>query len=119
MKILTFLALVIVTALLQMSCTWHNAEDLFAKDDGCDTTAVSYNNHIAPIMASSCNSCHSAGAFKTSDYAGLKATIESGRLEGSVYHLPGYKPMPSGQPQLDSCSLKRITAWINQGYLNN
>lgn len=121
-KSLFFFGLV-VSAIVWYSCSYENEEKLFGKDNDCDTVNVSYAVHIAPAMAMSCNSCHSSifpqGGVNTSDYSGLSVVAADGRLKGSVNHEPGYSPMPPGQPKLDSCLLKRITAWINQGYPEN
>lgn len=117
------LSIFAVLMLLAVSCTWQKEEDLVMVKDPCDTAQVSYSTHIAPIMAASCNACHSAGfpmgGVNTSDFSGLSVVAASGSLKGSVNHVPGYKPMPQGQPKLDSCSLKRLNAWVNQGYPNN
>ncbi len=123
MKHEPFVILLLFVFFALMACTKDNEEDLTDNTDPCDTTQVSYANHIAPVMTASCNSCHSApsplGGVNTSDYPGLGVVAGNGELKGSVNHLPGFAAMPQGQPQLDSCSLKRINAWINQGFPDN
>ncbi len=110
--------------LWSVSCTYHSEEIYFGDtNNDCDTSQVSYSAHIAPIMVLSCNSCHGStfpqGGVVTSDHAGLSVVAASGALVGAVYHQAGYSPMPPAQPMLDSCSLKRIAAWVNQGYPDN
>jgi cytochrome c553 len=123
MRIFVLSVSVILIMAFGTSCTWQKEEDLVSNADPCDTTSVSYSAHIAPLMTASCNSCHNAGfpsgGVNTSDFAGLSAVAASGALTGSVNHEPGFKAMPQGQPKLDSCSLKRINAWVNQGFPNN
>jgi mono/diheme cytochrome c family protein len=115
--------LVLAATLLFFYCTSDNIEDFTGNINDCDTLQVSYANHIAPVMAASCNACHSAaaplGGVNTSDFSGLSLVAANGKLKGAVNHQPGFSPMPQGQPKLDSCTLKRINAWINQGFPNN
>ncbi len=121
LKALTIL--LITTTLIISSCTFDNEEVFFGNNLGCDTLDMSYTTHIVPIMETACNSCHlpsfPQGSVNTADYDGLSAVAASGSLVGSVWHMPGYSPMPFAQPQLDSCSMKRIAAWVNQGYPDN
>lgn len=123
MRVLLPLASIVVIALIWSSCSYDNVESLVGKTEECDTIDVSYAALIAPVMAANCNSCHSAasplGGVKTSDHSGLSVVAANGKLAGTVNHLPGYPSMPQSQPQLDSCSLRRINAWINQGYPDN
>ncbi|MFO7722477.1 MAG: hypothetical protein R6V49_04555, partial [Bacteroidales bacterium] len=123
MKLLSFATFFLLMVIAVLGCTRDNEEDLSGNLDDCDTLQVSYANHIAPLMTASCNSCHSAaaplGGVNTSGYAGLSVVAGNGKLKGAVNHLPGFSAMPQGQPQLDSCALKRINAWINQGYPDN
>ena len=104
-------------------CTADNEEEFFTVQNPCDTTVVSYSTHIAPIMANSCNSCHSSafpsGGVVTATHAGLSVVAASGKLRGAVFHQQGFTPMPPGSSMLDSCSLNRISAWINQGIKDN
>jgi hypothetical protein len=109
--------------MMMASCTYDSEELFFGTPGDCDTTAVSYSEHISPVMAVSCNACHNSsspsGGVITSGYVGLSAAASSGRLVGAVWHFSGYSPMPLAQPQLDSCSMKRIMAWVNQGHPDN
>jgi mono/diheme cytochrome c family protein len=121
-KLTLFFATILIMA-FAASCTWQKEEDLVSNIDPCDTALVSYATHIAPIMAASCNACHSSGSplggVNTSNYTGLSVVAAAGSLIGAVNHASGYKAMPQGQPKLDSCSLKRINAWVNKGFPNN
>jgi mono/diheme cytochrome c family protein len=105
------------------SCTKDNEYDLSQNSNNtCDTTAVSYANTVANIMANNCNSCHSgsnpSGGVVTSTYVGL-GNIYDAVLLGVINHSSGFSPMPSNAPKLSDCDINKIQAWINQGRLNN
>jgi hypothetical protein len=123
-KLFSIATALLFTMIWLGSCTYHSEEIYFGEGkNDCDTSSVSYSGHIAPIMVLSCNSCHGLsfpqGGVVTADYAGLSVVAASGALVGAVYHQSGYVSMPPSQPQLDSCSLKRIAAWVNQGFQDN
>ena len=107
--------------------------------NGCDTTNMSYSKNIAPIISVNCTSCHSAsaaavgagGGIGLDSYATLKADIDSAWLLPAVnwqlnllpssYSATGLpaENMPQGLPQLGSCNLNKINAWVHQGAKNN
>lgn len=80
-----------------------------------DTVKVSYNQHIAKILQTSCISCHSTG--NTSGYVNLDSYENAkpyginGNLYGCVQHLDGNVAMPVGAPKLDSAKLLLIKRW--------
>ncbi len=98
-----------------------DSEDEVAPD--CDLENVTYSETIAPIMAASCNGCHSEasplGGVITENYEGLRVIALSGQLVGSVNPDEGFKPMPQGQPQLAECPREQIAAWVNDGAADN
>lgn len=110
-------------------CYYDNEEYLYPsvnQNYQCDTTNVSLTLAIMPILESKCLVCHgftsAAGlgaGINLETYSELKIFVNNGKLEGSVSHLPGYAEMPKGSSKLDNCSLAQISAWINQGALNN
>lgn len=110
---LLFTGVVIIT---HPGCYYDHEEYLYGS---CDTTAVSYSTHIASIMSSNCNSCHStsngSGGVITSTYAGMKTAATSGQLWGAVNHASGFAAMPPAGIKLGDCELNRIKAWIDQG----
>ncbi len=85
----------------------------------CDTTTVTYSGFVQPLMDTYCKGCHSGpspqGGLSLSTYAEVKASAQSGRLYGSIAHLPGYSPMPKGGAALPSCSVNKVRRWINLG----
>ncbi|WP_157886897.1 hypothetical protein [Hymenobacter sp. PAMC 26628] len=42
-----------------------------------------------------------------------------GRLLGTTSHAPGFPPMPQGAPQLATCDLAQLRAWVAAGAPNN
>jgi len=106
------------------SCSKESADKLAAATT-CDTTDVSYSKQVLPILQDNCYSCHGqgntagSGGIDLSTYTALKVYAQNGFLVGNVSHAPGYNPMPYGLPELPSCEINTITAWVNQGILNN
>lgn len=88
----------------------------------CDSTQYTYAATIAPLLANYCVGCHSpsslGGNIDLSTYTGVKATVTSNRLEGSVQHEPGFSAMPKGN-KLSDCQITQISKWIVSGAPNN
>lgn len=88
----------------------------------CDTSNVTYNITVRAILNQHCTGCHnvsviSGGAILT-NYNDVKTQVDNGRLWAVITHQAGYSPMPpSGM--LDSCSIRQIDNWINQGAPDN
>lgn len=89
----------------------------------CDTAAVSYSKHIAPILEKNCLVCHAAsiqtGGINLSGYENVKSRAQTGALVGVTSWLPGFPTMPQGGAQLGDCDVAQIRAWVNQGMKNN
>lgn len=103
-------------------CYFDNEEDLYpSSPGGCNTTAVSYNNDIVPIMNSRCVSCHSGG-FPSGGLALNTHALVSGNINNIIdrikRNLDDALLMPQGA-KLDPCSIEKIEAWARQGALNN
>lgn len=92
-------------------------------DEDCDTTNVSYSNHIWPLVENNCFGCHSGGTpgggIYLIDYASIVAVSESGQLFGAVNHEPGYSPMPKNANKLLDCKIDQIRIWIEDGTPDN
>ncbi len=124
------LALLPLVALMILAGCYNDKEDqLYPEPTGggntCDTAAMSYATHIKPITDQYCAtaSCHNssviAGGYDMSSYAGLKLAVTNNRLVGVINHATGFSPMPQGMSKLSDCNINKITAWVNQGALNN
>lgn len=122
-KTLTMIGIISLLIILNSSCYKDNEYDLYPFSTTCDSTNTTYGKTIAPIMASNCNSCHSApspqGGVVTENYAGLSVVAANGLLWGCVNHESGYPAMPQGGSKLSACDLAKIKNWINSGYPNN
>ncbi len=114
------IACLFVTVVMTPACS-SDSEDELLPD--CDLENVTYSEVIAPIMAASCNACHTgAGAplrIRTDNYADLSEIALSSRLMGAINHDEGFSPMPQGQPQLDKCTRDQIAAWATVGAPSN
>lgn len=117
-------ALVLVFGVFLSSCYYDSNEELYPRSsNGCDTAAISYSKHVAPVMVANCVSCHNAGlkqgGVQLDNYAGVKATVDNARLLGSIRWQSGFVAMPQGGSQLSQCNITKIQAWINANMPNN
>jgi hypothetical protein len=88
----------------------------------CDTTSVTYNKTIAPILANNCVGCHNTslqnGGYDFTNYTGVKKAVTLGRLVGSINYQPGFSGMPQGY-RLSECQSATIAKWVRAGAINN
>ncbi|MDI9341080.1 MAG: hypothetical protein QM534_10975 [Sediminibacterium sp.] len=85
--------------------------------NSCDT--ITYAKHIAPIMSSSCNSCHSSGnpLGDMTTYSGVKLKVDDGSFKQKVLvdkTMPKSPVSPLSQKQLEM-----IQCWLDKGAPNN
>jgi hypothetical protein len=92
----------------------------------CDTTNVQYSTYIQPTIATYCLGCHSyknAGLFCDSldftNYPTVAKVAQSGLLVDVIRHRYPLPAMPYYGPQLDSCTISKIAAWVNRGAPND
>lgn len=96
-------------------------------EDDCDTSNVGYQQLVLPILRNQCLDCHRTntadnlgGGNVLEGYANLKKYVDNGKLYQAIAHLPGATPMPYGQPNpIDTCSVRQIKKWIDNGAPNN
>ena len=116
------LILVTLLGLLFSGCYYDVEEELYPTNGVCDTTNVTYSSTIAPILNSSCNSCHSgsapSGNIDLSNYSNVKLQADNGALYGSMSHDPNWSQMPQGGNKLDDCTLQKVKVWIDKGVPN-
>ncbi len=85
----------------------------------CGEGTVSFSGKVLPIITAQCGACHDqTSSFKIYDYTTTKNYAQSGQLVGCISGNPNYQAMPISGP-LDSCSIKIIQNWVNQGMLDN
>jgi|SRR5688500_14222365 len=105
-----------------ISCTYHNEEELYPAET-CDTTNVTYNATILPIVTQNCYECHSGSSpvsgILLEGHSNLKAMIDAERLLGAIKHQTGFSPMPKDRPSLADCDILKIEKWVLDGALNN
>jgi hypothetical protein len=113
------------------SCTWKKEfVNVMVKED-CDTTLVSYQNTIRPILENNCYSCHSTsttqmnGGLDIENFSSFKNYLSrnGNGMYGSQFiniinQKPGYLPMPPAYI-LTNCEISKIKSWINKGGLDN
>jgi hypothetical protein len=91
----------------------------------CDTANISFATTIKPVLEQYCglSGCHDAATpsagYNLTGHAGLKLAHTNGRLLGAINHQSGFSQMPKGMAKLSECNLNKITAWVNQGTLDN
>jgi hypothetical protein len=103
------------------SCINKNEVELYP----CDTTNMSYQKNIVPIIRNNCYKCHDSGNAHVfaenkylDSYDSLKFHINTGLIY-NIEHFPGVLAMPKGAAKLPDCEIAKIKAWANQGALNN
>ncbi len=86
--------------------------------EGCDTTDVRYNTHIAPLMAARCNTCHGGsepdGNLDLGTLAAVTGAIAYQNLMGAVKGQAGVEAMPP-TTGLDACGVHMLEIWIQNG----
>ncbi|MCX6267215.1 MAG: hypothetical protein NTW16_07640 [Bacteroidetes bacterium] len=106
-------------------CYYDKESELYPNAACGDTTVVTYDLSIKPIMVANCNVCHSAanpsGNVITSTYEGCSVVAKSGLLWYSVnWEGPRNTQMPQGATDtLSICDRTKIRKWIDAGSPNN
>ena len=109
---------------IQLIQTWiaQGAQNLNC-DGGCDTSNVTFNAIIKPLMQNKCQGCHQGtspgGGLNFSTYLGIQAAAINGSLLGSIDHAPGWIAMPKNSNKLPDCDIAKIRIWVNAGAPNN
>ncbi len=101
----------------------QGALNLSCQEATCDTTNITYDQFVKPLLDTHCTGCHSGqspgGGILIRNYNDVKALADAGQLYGVIAHQPGYAPMPKGENQLPDCDIASIRTWINDGALEN
>jgi hypothetical protein len=86
----------------------------------CDTTSVTYNLTIKPIIDNNCLGCHGSGSnFNFDGYTSLSGYLanNSQKLQDNINYVSNQHMPPSNK--LNDCYLNQIRIWIQAGYPNN
>ncbi len=90
--------------------------------DDCDTSDVSFKNHIQPMVDLYCVSCHGVnnpiGNVSLTNHGQVMIALRDGEMWPRINHEPNYNPMPPSGIKLDSCKIAKIKAWMNSDYPN-
>ena len=115
---------ILLGAVLFTSC-YYDVEEVLYPPSTCQTTNMSLQTHIAPILEQNCYVCHSTtagvnnGNVVLEGYNNLIVYVNNGKLLGSMKHAAGFKPMPQNAPKLGSCEIAKTEQWILDGALDN
>jgi mono/diheme cytochrome c family protein len=115
-----FIYSVLFILLLLSGCYYDSEEVVYypALPGECDTTNVTYNATIAPIMADYCTNCHGAdakssgGGIDLRTYNAVSANVD--KIYSSMNHTSP-KPMPKGGSKLNNCIINEVKAWKDNG----
>ena len=88
----------------------------------CNFTTVSFSADIAPIISTSCLSCHGSvspnGGVSLTNYSEIAVVANSGKLLDVLKAQNGASLMPPSSA-LNNCKIDKITKWIEDGTPNN
>lgn len=86
----------------------------------CDTTSITFDKSVWPILQYNCTSCHSgatlSGGVDLGSYDKIVPYIKNGKLYGSLTHASGYSPMPNATTTLSKCDITTVKKWIVGSY---
>jgi hypothetical protein len=132
MKISAIIFTVLIITILLSTCYYDSQEYLFPKiNSQCDTSGTIHFTTVDSILHNYCVGCHNNGiqdggvnleGYHNVQPLAFDFSVNSKipKLQGVIRRLPGFKPMPNPpEPALDSCSVRKIELWIEQGALNN
>jgi hypothetical protein len=120
----------LLAVLILAGCYNDKADQLYPEPGtptgpACDTAAVSFTNTVKPILKQYCTdpNCHigngTTGSYLLNTHAGVMSSVNNNRLLGAIRQENGFVAMPQGSAKLSDCDINKITAWVNQGALNN
>ena len=106
-----------------LSSCYYDVEEVLYPSLECQTSGVTYQETVLPILRDNCYACHSAssnfGGITLEGYDRLIVQVNNGQLLGAIRHSPGFSPMPNNAPQLPFCEIEKIASWIANGAPNN
>jgi mono/diheme cytochrome c family protein len=118
-NLIYLLPVLAVFTILQFNSCTHQPDDVPNPDpdpQNCDTSNVTYNGIVYPILQDNCISCHSGaapqGGLDFTDYSQVAFVAENGALLGAIRHQTGYTPMPQNGNKLDDCKIRQIEIWV-------
>lgn len=102
------------------SCYYDNTEELYPNAEAnCNTSDIGFSSSISEIIYQSCatTNCHVAGTGRVllTNYSEIKSTIDNGLFVQRTIQVGDMPP----QGPLSQCNINKLTAWINNGALND
>jgi len=123
------LIIIVLVLIATVGCYNDKYDQLYVTSPNtvCDTTSVSFATVIQPILNTNCIVCHSSSGVASSygDFTAygrsLTAQVNNGDLlrDINITSLSSVNHMPQNAASLSSCEIAQITAWVNQGALDN
>lgn len=117
---------VVLALLVSFSaCYYDNKEDLYSNfpQETCDTTIVSFAADVLPLITQQCGSCHSASVqtagLVLTNHTNIAEAMNNRPLLDRVNKTPGDAQLMPPGGKLTPCQIATLTAWKNQGLLNN
>ena len=111
----------VVLLLVNQSCVYQNAEDLYP-NTSCDTLNMSFVRDVYPVIQVQCNSCHDAanqfGGVNLEGYENVKQ-YAFGSMTTTINQPTGGRLAMPPSGKMPDCTVKKITAWVNQGAKDN
>jgi hypothetical protein len=122
-RLIISLALAAIFSSFFVSCYYDNEEALYPSlSSSCDTTNVTYNSTIVPILENSCLTCHGTppvGGTSRSLSSYAEVVANAPRITGSIKQLSGFLAMPQNGGKIKSCSITQWDIWVRNGMPNN
>ena len=108
------------------SCT-NDKADVIYPAPSCDTSFISLDSNLTPIMEANCFRCHNAenapingGNYNLEDLSTLQNAVSSGELISAIKQdnpLIPYMPQDGGK--LSDCEINMFIRWKNEGVPDN
>ena len=99
-------------ALLFIACTNDSQDDLILEEQVIDDT-VTYTDDVQPIMATSCNLCHTSPPINGAPFSLLTFQEVSSQADRILARMDEGTMPPSGR--LPQITIDVIAAWIENG----
>jgi hypothetical protein len=94
----------------------------------CDTANVTYSSQVTKVLNGNCmGSCHGGSSpssgISLQGYNNVKLMVDNGKLIKAINHTDSLnvKPMPYpvGSPKLNTCQIRTLEIWVDNGAQNN
>lgn len=115
----------VIIAITFNSCYYDSKEDLYKNlaNSTCKTDSVTYSGFVKNVMEQNCaiSGCHVSpnpqNGIDLSNYQTVKTIADDGRLVNRINGIGGALMPPTGA--LSTCTVAKITAWVQNGAKND